>query len=419
MLINRFKSLFSSQYILNLGWLGGAELAQRIFRLATTVTIARLFSATDYGMVSAIYSVFEFVNVVSMRGGISAKIIQADDEELDEVCDAAHSLNWLFMGSIFIIQCLLAYPISLFYQDTQLALPICALGLSYLIMPNFTIKAAILERQNKLQVRAWGVAAQALASNLIIVILAWRGAGVWSVVCAIVLSYLVWIPIINRAIDWEPKQFPYFNRWKSILSFGGKRLGVDLLGRFREDADYLIVARFLGLEALGIYFFAYSAGIGISQGVTRSLSTAWYPYFCEARRDKVLLKERFFKSLKTIAMTVLPLVALQSCLAPFYVPIIFGEKWVDAIPILILICMSAVPMAMARSTSRLLQAVDKIGLDIAWNTVFTIIFIGALTLAVQKGVLTLAITVLAVRWLLIPLFTLYVNRKMFSNIPSS
>ncbi len=414
MLIDRLKTFASSRYASNIGWLGGAELVQRIFRLGATVVLARLFSKTDYGMVSAVYSVFEFANVISVRGGISAKVVQTDDDELEEVCQTAYSLNWIIMGALFVIQCLLAYPIALYYKNTSLVLPICALGLSYLIIPAYIVQGALLDRRNLLQVRAWCMSAQAIVSNLIIMAMAFLGYGVWSVVWAIVISYLVWYPIVAHFSDWKPKKFPYFRAWRSILNFGGKRLGVDLLNRFRQDADYLIVARFLGLSDLGVYFFAYSAGIGISQSIINSFASAWYPYFCEARRDRAQLRERFLRSLKTIALTIAPLVILQSCLAPFYVPIVFGDKWVDAIPILIIICISAVPMALAQATSKLLQSMDEIGLDIAWNTAFTLIFITALVIAVPHGILPLAITVLVVRWMFIPVFTLFILKRKLS-----
>lgn len=413
MLIDRLKSLSSSRYILNIGWLGGAEVVQRIFRLATTVVLARNFSAADYGMVSAIYSIFGFANIISVRGGIAAKIIQADEDELEDVCHTAYSLNWLFMSSLFILQCVLAYPLALFYNDVKLVLPICALGATYLILPTFMVQSSLLERQNQLKVRAWCTAAQSVLTNVVIVIMAWQGFGVWSVVCAMVAGHLVWTPIVSRFSQWRPAKKPSFAKWKPILSFGGKRLGVDLLSRFRREIDYLIVARFLGLEALGIYFFAYSAGIGISQSIINSFSVAWYPYFCEVRQDRDLLRTRFWKSLKTIGLTILPLVILQSCLSPFYVPIVFGDKWSGAVPILILICLSAVPIALERAVSRLLQATDQIGLDIRWNIVFSSIFALILFYTVRFGVVPLAISVLVTRWLFISLFAVYVTRKMF------
>ena len=44
MLINKLQKKFSSQFLRNAGWLGLGELANRIFRLGTTVTLARMFS---------------------------------------------------------------------------------------------------------------------------------------------------------------------------------------------------------------------------------------------------------------------------------------------------------------------------------------------------------------------------------------
>ncbi len=412
--MDRIKSLFSSRYVLNLGWLGGAELVQRFARLATTVVLARNFSAADYGMVSAIYSIFAFANVISVRGGIAAKIIQSNDEDLEDVCNTAFFLNWILMGSLFLVQCALSYPIAQFYNDTKLVFPICAVGLVYLILPTFMVRSSLLERQNLLKVRAWSKSAQSIVANVIIVILALRGFGVWAIVFAMVVGHLVWIPIIGRFSDWKPKPGrPTFRQWRPILSFGGKRLGVDLLNRLRQEMDYLIVARFLGLEALGIYFFAYSAGIGISQSVINSFGVAWYPYLCEVRRDPQALRSRFLKSLKTIAFTILPLVIVQSCLAPFYVPIVFGEKWEDAIPILILICLSAVPIALEKALSALLQATDKMAIDIRWNIFFSIAFAGILVVSARQGVLQLAIAVLVSRWIFIPGFAFYVMRYLF------
>lgn len=414
MLTDRFKSLCSSRYVLNLGWLGGAELVQRVSRLATTVVLARNFSAADYGMVSAIYSIFAFANVISVRGGIAAKIIQSNEEDLEEVCNTAYFLNWILMGALFVAQCALSYPIAQFYNDTKLVFPICAVGLVYLILPTFMVRSSLLERQNLLKVRAWCKSAQAIVANIIIVLLALRGLGVWSIVLAMVVGHLVWIPIIGRFSDWKPKQkTPTFQQWRPILRFGGKRLGVDLLNRLRQEMDYLIVARFLGLEALGIYFFAYSAGIGISQSIINSFAIAWYPFFCEVRRDSKLLRVRFLKSLKTIALTIFPLVILQSCLAPFYVPIIFGEKWEGAIPILILICLSAIPLALEKAISALLQATDKIEVDIRWNIFFSIAFAGILVVSARQGVVPLAIAVLVSRWIFIPGFAFYVMRYLF------
>ncbi len=131
--LRKIKTLISSRYARNLGWLGGAELINRVFRLATTITLIRLFSKSDYGMLSAIYTTFEFALVFSLGEGIGSKILQTSDEEVDDVANSVYWMNWMLMGGIFVLQCLMAYPIALFYRTPALVSPLCLLGLCYLL----------------------------------------------------------------------------------------------------------------------------------------------------------------------------------------------------------------------------------------------------------------------------------------------
>lgn len=415
MFTKKFNWLLSNPFNRNIGWLGGAELIRRIFRLGTTFTLARVFSPEDFGMVAAVYTTFEFANTLSLRVGIGAKIIQADDHELEVVCNTSYWLNWILCISLFVIQCALAYPIALFYDADQLTLPICVLGLSYLVFPLFLVQSALIERENRLEVRAWCSAAQAILTNVITIGLALLGMRVWAVVWSIIFSYPVWVAITYRNHSWRPHSSFSLQKWRTISSFGSKMLGVELLNRLRFNIDYLLIGRFLGLEVLGMYFFAFNAGLGISQSILQALASAWYPHFCQVRYDFKQLKHRYLGSFKNIAIIVVPLVILQTSLASFYVPIIFGEKWIPAIPILILICFSAIPIAISRSTSQLLQSVDKALIDLKWNIVFTVLFTGSLILALQGGIIWIAAVVLITQVIAMPLFSLWVTRYLFSR----
>ena len=415
MLIQKLKKISSDQFIRNVGWLGGAELVQRIFRLATTVTLARVFTKSDYGMVAAIYTIFELAYTLSFQVGIGAKIIQADEEDLETICNTSYWLNWILCGSIFILQCIFAYPIALYFGNKELALPICALGLIYLMLPIYLVQSALIERNNRLKIRAWCNAAQAILSNIIIVILAILGMGVWAIVLSMVLTCPVCMIIVLLNHPWRPHKPFSLEKWQEITSFGGKMLGVELLNKLRLNIDYLLVGRFLGLEALGLYFFAFNAGLGISQSVFNALASAWYPHFCQVRRDLKQLRKRFFGSFKTVASTVIPLVILQSTLAPFYVPIVFGQKWVTGVPILILICLSAIPISISRANSQLLKAIDKAHIDLYWNLIFTAIFSIALLVAVQNGIWWVAVTVLLSQVVAVPIFTTWIVKSLFKS----
>jgi O-antigen/teichoic acid export membrane protein len=413
--IDKLKEIFSGRYIRNVGWLGTAELANRIFRLGTTVTLARLFSPEEYGLMAIIYTTLDFTTVFTFKHGISAKIIQVDKHHLTAICNTCYWLNWLLCGSIFLIQCLAAFPIALFYNDRQIILPICAVALVYLIFPFFMVNSAIIERENRLKITALCNAAQSFINNLITIVLVFLGMGIWSIVWAMVLSFPVWIAITWKNSSWRPPKNFTLEYWREITDFGKNLLGVEILSKLRMNIDYLLVGKFLGVKALGTYFFAFNAGSGITTNVVYAFTSALFPHLCEVKEDRIKLKKQYYNSLKSIALILVPLVLIQSSLAPFYVPIIFGEKWISAVPILIMICLSVIPRTFSWTASMLLNSVNKTHLTLYLDVIFTVIFAASILIAVQWGIYWVAAAVLLSHALILPVFTVWSIRHVFEQ----
>lgn len=410
MLINKLRQKFSGQYIRNVGWMGGAEFANRIFRLGTTVVIARVLTAYDYGLVAVVLTTNEIANVFTLRGGIGSKLIQARKEDVDVLCDTAYWMNWILCIALFFIQCLVAFPIAWFYGDNQVILPICAIATVYLMLPLYAVQGALIFRENRLNIIAFCNVGQSLIGSIFTIIMALLGMGMWAIVLPIILTNPVWIIINLKNHKWRPKKKFTLHRWREIAIFAINLLGVEILTKLRANLDYLIVGRFLGIDILGIYYFAFNAGIGISLNVINSLTWSLFPHLCEIRENIKELKKRYFNSLKTMAYIIIPLVLLQSSLAPLYVPIVFGEKWIKAIPVLMIVCLSAIPRPFAEAAGQLLQAVGKTHINLYWNLIFTVIFTIGLLIAVNYGILWVAVSVLISHVVALPFFTIYASR---------
>ncbi|MGF1520810.1 MAG: lipopolysaccharide biosynthesis protein [Leptolyngbyaceae cyanobacterium] len=415
MLVEKLKSRLSSKFVRNASWLGLAELLNRIFRLGTTVVLARMFSPYEYGLIAIIYTVHSFAEVFTSKVGIGAKIVQTEKQSLNAVCNTAYWFSWILCSSMFLLQCLAAIPVAWIYEDNQLILPICIVGLKYLVLPIFKVQSALLKRENKLKVHAISNAASSLVSNAITVLLALFGLGVWAIVWAMLLSTVVRAIIYNTQYAWKPPRQFQLEHWQDVAGFGSSMLGVGLLDRLRLNLDYLIVGHFLGVEALGLYFFAFNAGIGISQNVINAFISSLFPYLCEVRENVQKFQARYLGSLKTIALVVIPLVTLQASLAPFYVPVVFGEKWLAAVPILSIICLSAIPMAFALAAYQLLNAADKIRITLIWNAFYTILFAIAILVAVQWGILWVAVAVLLCQGLTL-IFSIWSAQYVFHKV---
>ena len=415
MLTNKIKTVLSGQFIRNVGWLGLAELVNRVFRLGTTVTLARVFTTQDYGIMAVIYTVFDLATVFIFKGGIGAKVIQAGEEEVETIANTSYWLNWIVCTALFLIQALAAFPIARFYDNEQLVLPICAISFMYLAYPFFLIQCALIERENRLKIIAMCTATQSMVINILTVVLALLGFGIWAIVVPMIVSVPVWLIFCYRCHQWRPPRSFSLENWRMVVNYGKNLIGVELLTKLRLNLDYLIVGRFLGVGQLGLYYFAFNAGSGITNNVVNSLMSALFPHLCGARGDRQQLKQRYFKSLKTITLAVVPIVILQSALSPIYVPIVFGEKWVSAIPILILICLSVIPMTFKHAASLLLNSVDKTHISLYFDLIYTAVFALAILISVQQGIFAVAITVLTINLLFSLVFGIYASRTAFIN----
>jgi O-antigen/teichoic acid export membrane protein len=413
MFSRKINAILSNPFIRNLGWMSAAELVHRVLRLGVVIVLARVLSAYDYGLVAVVLTTSEFSTVFMLKQGIGSKLIQADEQDIGVLRETAYWMNWILCIGLFIIQCLLAFPIAWFYGDTQVVLPICAMAATYLLLPIFSVQLSLVQRENRLTVIAMCHFAQAVIGNALTVIFALMGWGMWAIVLPMVLLIPVWMMFGLLNHSWRAKPRFTLYRWREIARFAIDVLGVELLTKLRANLDYLLVGRFLGLEALGLYYFAFNSGLGFSLNLINAVINSLFPHLCEARQSLEQLSQRYSQGLRTIATFIIPFVLLQTCLAPFYVPLIYGRQWTAAIPILMLICASAIPRAFGDSASALLQAVDKTRINLYWNLGFTLVFAAVLLAIVQQGILWVAAAVFIVHLVVLPSFTFWARKHVF------
>jgi teichuronic acid exporter len=401
-----------NQFLTNLGWLGAAQILNRVFRLATTVVLARWLSPQDYGLAAIVLTTNEFVNVFT-RSGIGARLIQAKETDLDRLCNTAYWLNWLLCIGLFLVQCAVAFPLGWLYGQA-IVLPICAMASIYLMLPFALVQTALIARENRLHIFATISVTQFLADCVMTIGFVLCGFGLWAIILPKILATPIWTVINLKNHNWQPPKSWTLDGWQEIVHFGRSILGVELLATLRGNIDYLLVGYFLGVKVLGIYYFAFNAGLGISMSVINAFSSALFPHLCASEAAE--RPERFLKSMRTVAFVLIPLVTLQASLAPIYVPIVFGQKWVvsGAVPILIWVCLSALPRPFAEAASQLLRAENRPDLDLRWNLYFTFFLIVGLLVGTHWGILGVAVALCGIHCLCLPFFTVWTYRFLFT-----
>lgn len=193
--LNRFVP--KDRFIRNIGWMGVGEVGIRVSRLLATVLLARLLSPRDYGLAAIVLTSGELVRVFT-RNGIGDKIVQADAEDVQEICQTAWSLNWLIGFTLFFVQIIGSFVIGSFYNDNALILPIIVVSFSYLIYPLSMVQTALVRRQNRLKFYSMTNLAAVVTDNLLTGIFALMGMGMWAIVLPKLLVAPVWVAMMLR-----------------------------------------------------------------------------------------------------------------------------------------------------------------------------------------------------------------------------
>jgi teichuronic acid exporter len=396
--------------------MGLSELGIRISRLLATVVLARLLSPDDYGFAALVMMTHEFIRVFT-RNGIGEKLIQAPAAEVEDMCNTAFTLNWLLGVLLFFVQIIAAFTAASFYKQPDLVRPIVLIGFTYLIYPFGSVQTSLILRENRLKAFGMTQFASVVSDNILIAILALNGFGTWSIVLPKFLVAPIWVVMIYRFNAWRPNWRPTLWHWRPILGFGSRILGVELLNTLRDNIDYVLIGRFIGVSQLGTYYFAFNAGLGMSLSAVNAMGLTLYSDLCDVSHDRLLLRRRFEQNINTMAKVIFPLVGLQVSLAPLYVPIVFGQRWVDrgAVPILICICLSALSRPFANAASVLFRSISLPQVDLNWNLGFTLCLALAVLVSTRYGIFGVALAVMATHLLLQPLYALWAHRVVLRH----
>ena len=405
----------------NLLWLASAQFSGRIVRLGASVITARLLTPEIFGQVAITLTLFELICTPTRRI-TSAALIRMNDADFTDNLASANVINFSACIIAFLLMSLISFPLAYYYQDTQLILPILFVASSYLLLPFGMLYATVNLRNNNMRKVASANLWQTVGDGILTAILALSGFGLWAIIIPKVVMVFVWIYLHKNG-----NPLPIFTQKtslqniKSLLNFSLPVSSSDLINTLRQSIDYLVIGYFMGVEALGVYFFAYNVSLGISLGLVQSFGTAFYSHLCtnesNESNNQASAQQKFRNSVLAITAITAPIIILQTTLAPLYVPFVYGQQWLstDAISVFIFLCLSGLVRPMAEAASQLLLANGHSRLNFKINFSVTAILTLVISIASQFSLTTVALSVMVTYLIIMPWFCWYSSRISFNQ----
>jgi len=361
------RQMSRHKLVRNVGWLTGAELVSRVGRIFAAIILARQLDAVAFGIAAIALTIFEIMRVFT-ENGIGAAVIRAKPDAFDRVANTAHRLMWLVCLFLCLIQVGAGLVVEWVLPERNAGLMVASLGLVFLIMPFGVMHAYCLQREERMKTLAKISTAQVATDHILTAILALLGYGAWAIVLPKILTAPIWLIGMLRSRAWARNRAAGFAEVSGILKFSVPVLGSELMRACRDQLDKVIISMTLGVEALGIYYFAFNAGLGVSTALNHAFANAVYPHLCAAREKT----EAFRKSVYQLGIPFALLYCLQAALALLYVPIVFGSTWVAAAPLVAVLCLGG-PARLFVDTARMnARAQGQSGLDFQISAGFAV-----------------------------------------------
>ena len=394
------------------GWITIAEVGNRVSRIVTAVALARAFSLPEFAAMSLVLTAYELIRMF-IHNGLGARLVGAHERELNQVCEAVNRINWIAGVAMCALQLLIACPLQYFY-NSSIAAALMALSVVHLIYPFAMTRWGLALRRERFGFVAGTQFLQITGDNLLTAGMALAGLGVWAVVVPKIVIAIIFVAITLRFIKgWLRVSAPR-KVFLEVLKYSRYVFCAEALNTLRNNGDRMIVGKALGADLFALYAFASNAGSGIATGLSMALGQVALPFLARGSTETHDVRKRFWLTIKAMYLVIGPIIFLQATLAPVYVPLVFGERWRPAVPLLIVMSLSALSRPLAVATSQMLRATGAVSLEFTISHWSALAFFGALFAGLPFGVMGIAVATL-VATMVSTIFSAWISLRAIDN----
>lgn len=376
----------------------GTELSTRASRIIAMIFVARTLSPEMFGLAALALSAHEMIKVLT-QNGVFQMIIKARDEDLEAICARADQLNFVVCWLTALLQIIAGIIMWQIMDAPVILMMSAALSVIFVIMPFGLVHLALSSRANDLHIFSRIVHRQTTLENGLTLALALGGAGAWALVLPRALSMPLWLFGARRSHAWkrarDVKPYPIGPFRDYCLPL----LASEGLKAARAHLDKALIVALLGVEALGIYFFAMNAGLGLSLTLGKAVSTCLMPHLCNKAREGQSVWESWSRLVPILMVSGFAIFTLQAAAAFYYVPLLYGEQWTQSALLVAILCLAATPRFAADCTVQLLRTFGNTRREAMTTAIVTVSSIIAIAIgAVTAGIMGAAIALVASAW---------------------
>ena len=368
-------------------WAYGSYAGGRALVLLSVAVLARLLSPSEFGLVAFALIVTAALDVLSDLGVSQALIVVEDDKVYDKA-DSAWTLSVLIGLGLTLVAAALGPLAAAFFDEPALKVLLPVLSLNFLLRALGVTHFALAQKQIDFRTRTVAELADVVVRGSTGVGLALAGAGAYSLVIGYLVGSAALTATLWMLVRWRPRIRLRREDLKGLLAFGGAVTFLDFNSLVISNADYVIVGRMLGKEALGFYTLGFRLPELVVMNLAYVAGVVLFPAF--AGIDHRALGDAFLTALRYTLMVALPMALGLSFLAEPLVLIAFGDQWHESIPVMRVLTIFALAVALDIPAGTAYKSIGRVGVIVKLAVPRAVLVVASIGVFVDEGLVAVA-----------------------------
>ena len=299
-------------------------------QLVSTVILARLLTPEDYGTLAMVTAVTAFAAMFRDLG-LSAAAIQKKGLTAEQQSNLFW-LNVLMGGFVAVLVAACAPFIARFYDKPELVGVTLVLSLNFIIVSMGAQHDALLVRRMQFGRISSARIAGAASSLVVSVVCALKGYAYWSLVWGTMTGGAISTLLLFVLSPFRPGLPCRGSGVRALVGFGANVTAFNFVNYFSRNLDKILIGKFVGADALGIYGRAYQLLVFPLLTLQGPINSVAFPAMSQLDSKSSDFRSYYCDVISILALLTMPLTAWMFISAEEIIILFLGVEWRPVIP---------------------------------------------------------------------------------------
>lgn len=299
-----------------------------LISLVSNVILARLLLPSEIGVFSTALAVLAILHAIR-DFGLGRYLLKEPiltDDKIRTVFGAAILISWSLGSLVYFFR----HEAADFYREPQITGLLALLAVNFFFLPFGQPALALMRRERRYARLSMIAVTSMFLGSLVSIVSALLGYGPFALTHGAIANTLTTVVLCLASRPDHLLMLPSLKEWRSVFQFGSVGSFATLVGQLGAQAPELLLGRFLGFSAVGLY----SRAMGLSTLIQRlfSQAIAWVmgPEFAAVFRSGKMPAASVLAITDYLVVVGWPALVFLALKADTIILLLYGKNWLPA-----------------------------------------------------------------------------------------